>query len=155
MAGGRVERGEVAYHSRAISTAVLTVQPAEAAAARRTAGTAAWALAIFEVFGAFIMWLPNPLLWIWIGAQAYEATERMIIGGCVALFGILGSTTLLLSMLTRLDQRWVALRRRAGHDQKEGALNRVVIVSATMGIVGFYIWNFMSKAFIMPFMPMN
>ncbi|MDQ3935561.1 MAG: hypothetical protein M3340_13115 [Actinomycetota bacterium] len=131
------------------------MQPAEAALARRAAGTAATGIIVLEIFGAFLMWLPNPLAWIWLGARAFELTDRAIVGGSVAMLGIIGSTVLLLMALSRLDLRWIALRQRAGHDQKDGVLVRVVVVSATMAIIAFYIWNLVNKAFIMPFMPMN
>ena len=56
--------------------------------------------------------------------------------------------------LARLDEVWVDLRRRAGHDQAQGALTAVVVVSATLGLAGFLVWYYaLSKAFIIPFMP--
>lgn len=56
--------------------------------------------------------------------------------------------------LAQLDQTWIALRRRAGHRQSQGALTQVVVVSATLGIGAFLLWYYLfSKAFILPFMP--
>ena len=52
------------------------------------------------------------------------------------------------------DVAWVALRRRAGHDQREGALTQVVVVSATIGIAGFLLWYYvLEQAYVIPFMP--
>ena len=70
------------------------------------------------------------------------------------LGGFVASVTVVLSLLNRIDQRWVRLRRRAGHDQREGALNQVVIASATFGILAFWVWfHIIEKAFVIPFMP--
>ena len=154
MAMGGVDRSAVAIRPRP-GTGPAVVQPAEAALARRAAGTAATGIILLEILGAFVMWLPNPVAWIWLGARAFEVTDRAIVGGSVAMLGILGSTVLLLMALNRLDLRWVTLRRRAGHDQKDGVLTRVVVVSATLAIIAFYVWNVLNKAFIMPFMPMS
>jgi hypothetical protein len=135
--------------------AAAAVQPAESVAARRAAGAGALGIFLIEVLGAFIMWLPNPAAWLWVGARTYDATQRISLGGLAALIGILVSTTLLMMLLTRLDMRWVILRRRAGREQKEGALTQVVVVSATLALAAFYAWQVMNQAFIMPFMPMN
>jgi hypothetical protein len=57
-------------------------------------------------------------------------------------------------MLRRLDEGWIALRRRAGHEQKEGALTQVVTVSATFALILFLAWYYLlAKAYIIPFMP--
>ena len=122
---------------------------------RRFAGAGALAVLTVEVVGSLAMWAPVPLAWIWVGARAYEATDRMFAGGVVALLGILATTTLLLVLLVRLDSVWVTLRRRAGHEQPEGAFTRVVVASATLGLIGFVIFYYVSGAFVMPFMPMQ
>jgi hypothetical protein len=137
------------------ATAGAAIRPAEAPAARRLAGAGALGIFLIEVLGAFIMWLPNPVAWLWVGARTYDATQRISLGGLAALIGILISTTLLMMILTRLDMRWVVLRRRAGREQKDGALTQVVVVSATLALAAFYVWQVMNQAFIMPFMPMN
>jgi hypothetical protein len=56
--------------------------------------------------------------------------------------------------LARLDRLWVALRRRAGHDQAQGVLTRVVVVSATLGLLAFFLWYYViGGAFVIRFMP--
>jgi hypothetical protein len=62
--------------------------------------------------------------------------------------------SLAVAALTRTDRAWVALRRRAGHDQRQGALTRAVVVSATFGLLAFFVWYYiLTHAFIIPFMP--
>lgn len=58
--------------------------------------------------------------------------------------------------LNRIDRAWVDLRRRAGHDETEGALTQIVVVSTTLAMIVFWIWfHILHNAFIIPFMPMR
>ena len=93
-----------------------------------------------EVIGSLLMWAPIPLAWIWVGARVYDATESFAAGGGVAFLGFVATTILAMAALTRIDRVWVALRRRAGHDQAQGALTQVVVVSFTLGILVFFLW---------------
>jgi hypothetical protein len=118
------------------------------------ANAASTAVLGVEVLGSLLMWAPIPLAWFWVGARVYEQTESLAAGGAVAFIGFVGTVILAMRALARLDGVWVALRRRAGHDQAEGALDRVVIASATLGILLFLVWFYVIKqAFILPFMP--
>jgi hypothetical protein len=114
---------------------------------------AAAAVLAVEVVGSLSIWAPIPLAWIWVGARVYDATGRLVAGGGVAMLGLLATTMLTIAALTRVDRVWVTLRRRAGHDQAEGALTQVVVVSATLGLVLFMVWYLLNRAFVMPFMP--
>jgi hypothetical protein len=132
----------------------LETQGAAVAAPSRAVDAACIALIVVEALGSVLMWLPIPLAWMWIGARVYDVTGSLATDMGVAFFGFLGCTILTMRALTRIDRAWIALRRRAGHDQRQGALTWVVVVSATLGIVGFYVWYYvLSKAFILPFMP--
>ena len=123
---------------------------------RRTAGLASFLVLVAEVLGTLLMWVPIPLAWFWIGAQVYRGTGSILADGVVVLGGFLTCVILVLKLLSKLDTVWVRLRRRAGHEQREGALNQVVIVSATLGIVGFWVWfHIIENAYIIPFMPVE
>ena len=122
--------------------------------AQRTARLASVAVVAVEVLGSLMMWAPIPAAWMWVGARVYDATGSFVADGAVVLGGFLGTMVLAMSALNRLDRVWVTLRRRAGHRQVEGALTRVVVVSATFGLLGFLLWYYLfSDAFILPFMP--
>lgn len=100
------------------------------------------------------MWAPIPLAWIWIGGRVYDATGSLAADGGVALLGFLVTVSFVMAALARIDRVWIALRRRAGHDQAQGALTQVVVVSATLGILAFLLWFYViGQAFILPFMP--
>jgi hypothetical protein len=112
------------------------------------------AVVAVEMLGSLLMWAPIPIAWMWVGARVYDATGSLAADGGVVLLGFLATAILAMSALTRLDRVWVALRRRAGHDQAGGALTRVVVVSATFGLLLFLVWYFVvEQAFVIPFMP--
>ena len=43
-------------------------------------------------------------------------------------------------LATRLDGLWQLLRRAAGHDQRDGVLGRIFVVTAIVAAVGFTAW---------------
>jgi hypothetical protein len=107
-----------------------------------------------EVMGSLLMWAPIPVAWVWVGARVYDATGSFAAGGAVWFLGFLASLWLAAAVLSRIDKVWISLRRRAGHDQAEGALTQVVVVSATLAIVLFLLWFYViGQAFVIPFMP--
>src|SRR3954454_19884087 len=115
---------------------------------------ACFALVAAEAAGTLVLWAPLPFAWIWIGGRAYSLTGSLLADGLVALVGFSISAFLAMRALARLDQTWIARRRRAGHAQTDGALTQVVVVSATLGIGAFLLWYYLfSNAFILPFMP--
>ncbi|HEX2086808.1 MAG TPA: hypothetical protein VHF89_14105 [Solirubrobacteraceae bacterium] len=121
---------------------------------RRAAGLASLGLLLLETLGTLLMWAPIPVGWFWIGAQVYHVTGSILADGVVALAGFLVTVVLLMKLLTRVDAAWVRLRRRAGHEQREGALNQVVIASTTVAVLAFWVWfHVMEKAFVLRFMP--
>jgi hypothetical protein len=121
---------------------------------RRGGEAACVAVLAAEAFGTLLLWAPLPFAWIWLGGHVYALTGSLFADGTVALLGFSLSAWWTMRALARLDRAWIALRRRAGHAQSEGALTQVVVVSATLGIGAFLLWYYLfSKAFILPFMP--
>ena len=120
----------------------------------RPAEAAAVGVLALEVVGSLLMWAPLPLAWIWIGGQVFDATGSLAADGAVAFLGFCASAWLAMMGLNRIDATWISLRRRAGHDQRQGALTRVVIASATLGLAAFLLWYYViEQAFVLPFMP--
>jgi hypothetical protein len=120
---------------------------------RLTAAACAAVLAI-EALGTVLMWAPIPLAWLWIGGRVYSVTGSLAADLAVAFGGFIATTLLAVMVLHRIDGLWIALRRRAGHDQEGGALPQVAVVSGTFGMIAFLLWYYLlAKAFIMPFMP--
>ena len=114
------------------------------------------ALVFAEATGTLLLWGPVPLAWAWFGGRVYALTGSLAADGAVGFAGFVATVGLALQALNRVDGVWVTLRCRAGHDQREGALTRVVIVTTALGIALFMLWYFvLERAFILPFMPSN
>jgi hypothetical protein len=111
-------------------------------------------LLMAEVIGCLLMWIAIPVGWMWIAARVYEATLSIAADLGVALAGFIVTTALAMSALNRIDGLWVEMRQRAGHEQREGALTRIVVVTFGLGFAAFYVWfHFIEQAFILRFMP--
>jgi hypothetical protein len=130
------------------------MQEAETISRGRLANAASAAVLALEAVGAVLMWAPIPLAWLWIGGRVYSASGSLAADAFVAFFGFVATVVALLWTLRRIDLVWIALRRRAGHEQEEGALSEVVAISGALGIVCFFAWYyFFSHAYVLPFMP--
>ena len=128
----------------------------QSVAVRGSAGAARGLLLAIEAVGSLAMWAGIPLAWLWIGGRVYDLTGSLGADLGVAFFGFVGTLFLGLSGLRRLDQVWIALRRRAGYEQEEGALPQIVVASATLALVLFVGWYYLfSHAYVIPFMPSN
>ena len=74
---------------------------------------------------SLLCWGPIPLACLWIGSQVDYLSGSVSLGILVAflaLFPLLFGT---LSLLRRIDQAWILVRRAAGHDQRTGASGRI------------------------------
>jgi hypothetical protein len=144
-----LRRGSILRFRRAVAAA-SSGQPQ----GQRAASFASAAVLTLEAIGSLMMWAPIPLAWMWVGGRVYAATGSLVADAGVAFLGFMATTCFAMAALNRLDRTWVALRRRAGHDQREGALTQVVVVSATLGILAFLLWYYIfGHAYVLPFMP--
>jgi hypothetical protein len=132
------------------------LSPSATTAARFALSAACAALLASEAIGTIVMWALAPLGWLWVGGRAYRATGSLFADLAVVICGLLVTTWFLIVALQRVDRAWIALRRRGGHDQADGALDRVVVVSTTAALALFLLWYYvLAGAFVMPFMPMR
>ena len=92
----------------------------------------AGAVFVVECVTTLLLWAPIPLGWIWIGGQVFRATGSLMADATVAFLGFTATTVLVMRALISLDLLWITLRQHAGHEQKVGALTRVVIGSTTL-----------------------
>ena len=98
------------------------------------------AVLLVEALVVLSAWGPQPVGWMWIGSRVDYATGSVFLGIVVAFFGLIGSLILTLMLATRLDHVWRLLRRAAGHDQREGVLGRIFVVTAIVAAAGFTAW---------------
>ncbi len=107
---------------------------------RRADGALAAAVLALETLFVLSLWGPQPLGWLWVGSQVDYRTDSVMLGITVAFLGLIGSMILTLMLATRLDHLWQLLRRAAGHDQRDGALGRIFMVTAIVAAVAFTFW---------------
>jgi hypothetical protein len=115
--------------------------PERGGAGRRVAdGLLAAAVLLVEALVALSAWGPQPVGWLWVGSQVDYRTGSVFLGITIAFLGLLASLMLTLAIATRLDHLWRLLRRAAGHDQREGALGRIFMVTAVVAGIAFTVW---------------
>jgi hypothetical protein len=110
------------------------------AARRRVDGLLAALVLLVEALVVLSVWGPQPVGWLWVGSQVDYATGSVFLGIVAAFFGLIGSLIATLAIATRLDHVWRLLRRAAGHDQSEGVLGRLFVVTAIVAAVSFTVW---------------
>src|SRR5271165_3652520 len=89
---------------------------------------------------SLLCWGPIPLACLWLGSQADYLSGSVSLGilvSFIALFPLLFGT---LSILKRMDQAWILVRRAAGHDQRTGALGRVFAATVVVCALLFVLW---------------
>ena len=99
-------------------------------------------LLVGEVTGMTLLWTLVPVGCFWLGAQAGEVSDSLFAALAASFLSYVAVAVLMARLLTRLDLRWIGLRRRAGHRQPAGALSRVVVVSGTFALIAFYLWYY-------------
>src|SRR5262249_55627343 len=87
-----------------------------------------------------LCWGPIPLACLWIGSQIDYLTGSVSLGILVAFIGLFTLLFGALSLLRRLDQAWILVRRAAGHDQRTGGLGRVFAITAVICAAVFLVW---------------
>ena len=116
--------------------------PPQPGSARRRRADAVLAAAVLGLEALLVLsaWGPQPVGWLWVGSQIDYRTGSVFLGITVAFLGIVGTLIITLVLATRLDHLWRLLRRAAGHDQRDGALGRIFMVTAIVAAVGFTFW---------------
>ncbi len=89
---------------------------------------------------SLLCWGPIPIACLWLGSQANYLSGSVSLGllaSFVALFALLFGT---LSLLRRLDQAWILVRRAAGHDQRTGVMGRIFAAAVVVCAGAFLLW---------------
>jgi hypothetical protein len=92
------------------------------------------------IFLSLLCWGPIPLACLWIGSQADYITGSIGFGILASFIGLFGLLFGALSLLKRLDNAWILVRRAAGHDQRTGAMARIFGITAVVCAVVFTFW---------------
>jgi small-conductance mechanosensitive channel len=89
---------------------------------------------------SLLCWGPIPLACLWIGSRANYLTGSVSFGILVSFAGLFTFLFGTLSILRRLDQAWILVRRAAGHDQRSGVMGRIFAVTAVVCALLFLLW---------------
>jgi hypothetical protein len=118
--------------------------PTRAGAARRGADRVlAFFLLVIETILCLSLWGPQPLGWLWVGSQVDYQMDSVEAGITVAFVGMLTTLFITLALAKRVDHAWRLVRRAAGYEQREGALNKIFIISLMFVGTAFLIWFFL------------
>jgi hypothetical protein len=107
---------------------------------QRIDGSLAGVMVAAMIVLSLLCWGPIPLACLWVGSQMDYLSGSVGIGilvSFVALFVLLFGT---LSLLKRLDQAWILVRRAAGHDQRTGIMGRIFGTAAVICGLGSAFW---------------
>ncbi len=107
---------------------------------QRGDSTLAAAILVLMTIIGISFWGPIPAGCLWIGSRFNYWTDSVVVGLVTAFAAMLLVLFVGLSIMKRLDQSWILVRRAAGHDQREGVIGRIFAISAAIGVVLFSIW---------------
>lgn len=107
---------------------------------RRVDTVLAAGILLAETAVLLTLWGPQPAGWLWIGAQLDHQTDSLTAGLVVAFIGTMLTMVGTIGLAKRLDHAWKLVRRAAGFEQKEGALNRILVISGAIGVPAFLFW---------------
>jgi uncharacterized membrane protein YbhN (UPF0104 family) len=106
------------------------------------ASQAAVLLVAMMFLGSLVLWVGMPVAWLWIGSRLQNATSLATAVG-VMMIGMVLSAALLLAVLGVLSRRHTELQERRGVPEAETpALELVLVSSAVVAVVGFFVWFF-------------
>ncbi len=119
-------------------------QPAPPSGGRRMADRLlAYFLLAIETLLCVSLWGPQPVAWLWVGSQVDYQMNSVEAGIAVAFIGMLTTLFITLALAKRVDHAWRLVRRAAGYEQREGALNQIFIISLLVVGTAFLIWFFL------------
>jgi hypothetical protein len=109
-------------------------------ARRRFDSVLAGGILIVETLLCTTLWGPQPAAWLWIGSQVNHETGSVSVGILVAFLGMLFTIMSTLALAMRLDRAWKLVRRAGGHEQKQGMLERIFVISMAIAGIAFAVW---------------
>ena len=117
--------------------------PVTHSARRVLRASQAAALLIAMMFlGSLVLWIGVPVAWLWIGSQLQNSTSLATATGAM-MAGMLLSVTALVAVLGWLSRQHTEVQERRGVPESEmTALELVLVSSAVVAVVGFFVWFF-------------
>jgi uncharacterized membrane protein YbhN (UPF0104 family) len=95
------------------------------------------------LLGSLALWLGVPAAWLWVGSKVQGETGSVGDAILVMMLGIAVSIAILVQSLSWLNRRHVEVRAARGLDVGDAtALERVLVASGALVLVGFAVWFF-------------
>lgn len=92
------------------------------------------------VVGSLVLWIGVPAGWLWVGSQLQSETG-LGTAILVMMVGVLVSVVALAAFLSWVNRKHEELREARGLPQaRTSVLERVLVVTAAVAVVGFTIW---------------
>ena len=107
---------------------------------RRLDSPLAAVILVAETLLCLTLWGPQPTGWLWIGSQLNHETNSVSLGIAVAFIGMILTMVATIGLTMRLDHAWKLVRRAGGHEQKDGAINRIFVISGAIVASAFLFW---------------
>jgi hypothetical protein len=105
------------------------------------AGAGALVVLALMFLGSLGLWVVVPVFWLWVGGRVQGATQSLGAAVGVVLIGVLVSIALTVPVLSWLNRKHVEAREARGLPERgRTALESVMIVSATLALLGFGAW---------------
>jgi hypothetical protein len=101
-------------------------------------------LVVIMFMGSLVLWVGVPVAWLWVGSQVQGSSTMAAAIGAM-MIGMLVTIAVLIALLGWLNRKHVELQEARGANlplNATTALEHVMVASAVVAVVGFFVWFF-------------
>jgi hypothetical protein len=101
-------------------------------------------LVVIMFMGSLVLWVGVPVAWLWVGSQVQGSSTMAAAVGAM-MIGMLVTIAVLIALLGWLNRKHVELQEARGVNLPRNAttaLEHVMVASAVVAVVGFFVWFF-------------
>jgi hypothetical protein len=101
-------------------------------------------LVVIMFMGSLVLWVGVPVAWLWVGSQVQGSSTMAAALGAM-MIGMLVTVAVLIALLGWLNRKHVELQEARGANLPQDAttaLEHVMVASAVVAVVGFFVWFF-------------
>jgi hypothetical protein len=101
-------------------------------------------LVVIMFMGSLVLWVGVPVAWLWVGSQVQGSSSMAAAIGAM-MIGMLVTIAVLIAFLGWLNRKHVELQEARGANLPQDAttaLEHVMVASAVVAVVGFFVWFF-------------
>lgn len=93
------------------------------------------------VVGSLVLWVGVPAGWLWVGSRIQGETGDLGAAIAAMMLGVVASVVALAALLAWLNRKHEELREARGLPlRRDSVLERVLVVTAALAVVGFTVW---------------